>query len=586
VTLLCKRPRTLAQEIVPAPFSVRSRVHEYGGGAFAVENGIVIFANDSDQRLYCIDARDSVPGQPQVLTAEPGMRFADLQFDGGRRSLIAVAERAREGQEPENFIASIDLASGEVRPLVRGADFYAFPRLDATGRRLAFLSWKHPCMPWDACELQLATLDDAGAITSLEKVAGGPHESIFQPAWSPAGRLHFVSDRAGFSQIYRQSDDGGSTCLCAVEAEFSTPLWVFGLSTYAFLNEGTIACVFQQSGFWHLATLHGSTGELRRIDTRLTELGYVQARAGRAYFVGGSPSEEPAIHQLDASSREPTLVHRPSSALVAIEAIAQPQTVDFPTTAGATAHGLLYLPASPTDESLPGEKPPLLVICHGGPTGSTSTALNLTIQFWTSRGFAVLDVNYRGSTGYGRAYRKALDGQWGVADVEDCVAGARALAERGIVDGARMAIRGSSAGGFTVLCALAFHDVFAAGASYYGVSDLEALARDTHKFESHYLESLIGPYPEQSERYRARSPIRVAEKLSCPVIFFQGLQDRVVPPDQAERMVAALHRRNVEAPLIVFPDEQHGFRRKETVVRAIEAELVFYRRVFAIPGAD
>jgi dipeptidyl aminopeptidase/acylaminoacyl peptidase len=281
-------------------------------------------------------------------------------------------------------------------------------------------------------------------------------------------------------------------------------------------------------------------------------------------------------------SHEVNLFHRPSPDLVAGDAVSLPKAISFPTSGGATSHGLLYLPQSPDCQASDDERPPLLVICHGGPTGSTSTALSLNIQFWTTRGFAVLDVNYRGSTGYGRAYRKALDGQWGVVDVEDCVAGARMLAAQSLVDGKRMAIRGSSAGGFTVLCALAFHDVFAAGASYYGVSDLEALARDTHKFESRYLDSLVGPYPERRDVYRARSPIHAADRLSCPVIFFQGLQDRVVPPAQAENMVAALRSRDLVAPLVLFPDEQHGFRRKENISRALVAELAFYREVFGI----
>jgi dipeptidyl aminopeptidase/acylaminoacyl peptidase len=580
MTLLGKSRDGTAFEIVPAPFSVRTRVHEYGGGAFTVARGMVVFANDADQRLYRVDT--TRPRQIEALTPSNGFRYADLQIDWESRRVFCVTECAREGHEPENNLATIALATGEVRTLIRGGDFYAFPRLDPAGRRLAYLTWNHPAMPWEASELYVADLLEDGSLAPPVKVAGGPSESIFQPAWSPAGELHFVSDRSGFANLYRLSTDGRIECLCPMAAEFMTPLWVFGLSTYAWLDRKTIACIFQRSGFWHLATLATDSGQLDLVDTQLTELGSVFTRAGHAVFIGGSAAQSMAIHNLDGQSRKVRLVHRLETTVKATDFVAQPGAVDFETSEKATSHGLFYPPTHPECEPLPEERPPLLVICHGGPTASTSTALNPALQFWTSRGFAVLDVNYRGSTGYGRAYRKALDGQWGIADVEDCVAGARMLAARGLVDGKRMAIRGSSAGGFTVLCALAFHDIFTAGASYYGVSDLEALVKDTHKFESHYLESLLGPYPQCRALYQARSPIHASNQFSCPVIFFQGLEDRVVPPSQTESMVAALRSRGLSAPLLLFPNEQHGFRRKESIIRALEAELAFYCDVFGI----
>ncbi len=586
MALLRKRGDGTVEEIVRAPFSVRSRVHEYGGGAFTVDRGQVIFANDADQRLYRIETAHEAPWQAEALTSAPGTRFADLRIDRRFGRIVCVAERKRVGAEPENFLASVSLASGETRVLASGADFYAFPRLDPAGTRLAFLSWNHPSMPWEACELYVAEVLADGSLAPATKVAGGANESIFQPAWSPAGILHFVSDRSGFSNLYRVDKGGAITCVCSVEAEFATPLWVFDLSTYAWLDDNTLACVYQKSGFWHLGTLATESGRLDAVATDLTDLGLVFASAGRALFVGGSAAQAHALYALSAQSPDVKLFHRPSPDLVAADRIAFPQAISFPTTGEATCHGLLYLPHSPDHQASDDERPPLLVLCHGGPTGSTSTALSLNIQFWTSRGFAILDVNYRGSTGYGRAYRKALDGQWGVVDVEDCVAGANTLAAQSLVDGKRMAIRGSSAGGFTVLCALAFHDVFAAGASYYGVSDLEALAQDTHKLESRYLDSLVGPYPERRDVYRARSPIHAVDRLSCPVIFFQGLQDRVVPPAQAENMVAALRSRGLAAPLVTFPDEQHGFRRKENISRALDAELAFYREVFRIDAQE
>ena len=582
LALLRKRGNGDVEEVVGAPYSVRTRVHEYGGGAFAIDGGEVIFANDADQRLYRVDTTKPAPWQAEALTPAQDTRYADLQIDRRFNRVICIAERKRAGREPENFIAGIALTSGEVSVLAQGADFYAFPRLDPTRARLAFLTWNHPAMPWDSCELQVAEINAKGSLAPAIWVAGGVGESIFQPAWSPAGVLHFASDRSGFSNLYRVSSNGKAVCLCAAEAEFATPLWVFGLSTYAWLDNDTLVCAFQKSGLWHLATLASATGRLDAVSTDLTELGSVFAGASRALLVGGSAARAPALYSLSATSRTLTLFHRPGPDVVSANTVAYPKAVSFPTSGNATAHGLLYLPQNPDCEAAGDERPPLLVICHGGPTGSTSTALSLNLQFWTSRGFAVLDVNYRGSTGYGRAYRKSLDGQWGIADVDDCVAGARMLAAQNLVDGKRMAIRGSSAGGFTVLCALAFHDVFAAGASYYGVTDLEALAQDTHKFESRDLESLIGPYPQRRDIYRARSPIHAAERLSCPVIFFQGLQDRVVPPAQAENMVRALRSRGLAAPLVTFADEQHGFRRKETIVRALTDELAFYREVFGI----
>jgi dipeptidyl aminopeptidase/acylaminoacyl peptidase len=579
VTLLGKRPGRRSRELVPAPFSVRSRVHEYGGGAFAVRGGRVVFANDRDQRLYRLDETAPIP---VPLTAEAPLRYADLQFDPARPRLVCVAERARPGGEPENLLASVALASGEVTPLARGADFYAFPRYDAAGKRLAYLAWNHPAMPWDACRLYLADVRDDGSLGEPVVVAGGDDEAIFAPQWSPRGELTFVSDRSGFHNLYRRATDGRVSCLHEAAADFAAPLWVFGLSTYVWLDEQTLVCAYQRQGLWQLGTLDAATGRLTAIASPLTEIGSLFASAGRAVFAGGSAGQGMALHSYDRASARVSLVHRPGKSPLDARAVARPRAYDFPTGNGDTAHALLYLPRNPRYRGGAAERPPLLVICHGGPTASTSTALNLGIQFWTTRGFAVLDVNYRGSTGYGRAYRKLLDGQWGIADVEDCVAGARALAEAGIVDGGRMAIRGSSAGGLTVLGALAFHDVFAAGASYYGVCDLESLAQDTHKFESHYLESLVGPYPAERERYRARSPLFCADRLSCPVIFFHGEEDRVVPKAQALAMAQALRRRGLPARLLLFPDEQHGFRRRETIEAALTAELTFYRQVFGL----
>lgn len=583
MALMRKRTGGAAQELLPAPFSVRSRVHEYGGGAFAARDGIVVFCSDDDQQIHYLDAREPTPDRPYPVTALPGLRFADLQVDPRRGCVVCVVEAARPGREPENFLAQVSLATGRVERLAAGADFYAFPRLDGEGKRLAFLSWSHPAMPWDACELWLADLRDDGSLATPERVAGGGGEAIFQPAFSPEGRLHFVSDRSGFANLYRMEGDGTVQAIAPLDADFATPMWVFGLSTYAWLDDKTLACLYQRHGSWHLGRLAGDGGALQTLAPELTELGMLFATHGRAIFMGGSAARPTALYQLDDEGVR--LFHDPEVQRIPSALIAHPQAITFASSAEATAHGLYYPPTHPDFEPLAGEKPPLIVTSHGGPTGSASTALNPTLQFWTSRGFAVLDVNYRGSSGYGRDYRKALDGQWGVYDVDDCVAGARALAERGLCDGKRMAIRGSSASGLTVLAALAFHDVFAAGASYYGVCDLVGLAKDTHKFESRYLDTLVGPYPERADLYRARSPLYASDRIACPIIFFQGEQDRVVPPAQAEAMVAALRARGLDAPLLLFADEQHGLRRRENIVAALEAELAFYRKVLDIRAA-
>jgi dipeptidyl aminopeptidase/acylaminoacyl peptidase len=559
------------EDVTPPDFNVRSRVHEYGGGAFTVHEGTLYFVSDADQRIW----RQGPGAAPVPLTPAGKARHADLEIDAARARLVCVREE-HNGSEPINTIVAVPLAGGEAQTLVSGADFYASPRV--AGDRLAYLSWDHPRMPWQGTDLWLAPLDAPGRPGAAEKLAGGPRESIFQPAFSPDGVLHFVSDRTGWWNLYRAPGEA----LWPVEAEVGLAQWVFGQSTYGWVGEGVIACAFQQAGTWRLALLDG--GARTVVDLPLTELGYLQAAPGRAVFVGGSPTAPAAIWEVSLADGRPAArrLHQPAGPVLDEATLARPEAVTFPSASGAIAHGLFYPPHNPGWKAPDGERPPLIVVSHGGPTAAASSGLNLNLQFWTSRGFAVLDVNYRGSTGYGRAYREALDGLWGIADVEDCAAGARWLVERGSADGNRLAIRGGSAGGYTTLAALAFTEVFRAGASYYGVSDLEALARDTHKFESRYLDSLIGPYPERQDLYRERSPINHADRLSCPVIFFQGLEDKVVPPDQARRMVAALESKGLPVAYVTFPQEQHGFRSAETIARALEAELAFYTQVFAL----
>ena len=576
-------PDGATSEVTPPEFSARSRVHEYGGGAFVVHRGELLFTNLGDQRLY-----RQRPGEaPRALTAEGPRRYADAVIDAARGRLICVREDHGDGEtEPVNAIVAVALdGSGAERVLVAGSDFYAAPRLSRDGRRLAWLAWDHPNMPWDGCALWRAELDDDGALSAPELVAGGPEESIFQPEWSPEGVLHFVSDRSGWWNLYRLAD-GTARALCPMEAEFGQPQWVFGQSTYGFEAEERIVCAYTREGRWHLARLGASSGRLEAIGEAYSQIDSLRVLRGRAVFIAASPSETAAVRELDLASGRTRVLRRSLETALDPGYLSAPRAIAFPTSGGATAHAYYYPPCNRDFRAPDGERPPLVVRSHGGPTSAASTALKLGHQYWTSRGFALLDVNYGGSSGYGRAYRQRLDGQWGVVDLDDCVNGALHLSARGEVDGERLVISGGSAGGYTTLCALTFREVFKAGASYYGIGDLEALARHTHKFESRYLDHLVGPYPEQTERYRARSPIHHAERLSCPVIFFQGLEDRVVPPAQAEAMVAALRAKGVAVAYLTFAGEQHGFRGADAIRRALDGELYFYSRVFGFAPAE
>lgn len=575
-------PDGQAGDVNPGPYNARTRVHEYGGGAFAVAGGTVCFSNFADQQLY----RVRPGGEPEQVTREPGLRYADGVIDLRRGRLVCVREDHRvQGSEPVNTLVSVDLSSGESQVLVLGADFYSTPRLSPDGSRIAWLCWNHPNMPWDGTELWVGELGQDGLVTGARQVAGGPEESVFQPGWSPDGTLHFISDRYGWWNLYRLAGAGVEP-LVEMEAEFGLPQWAFGLSTYAFASAERIICACAERGVWRLATLDTLNRTLEPLELPFTQFGSIRAGAGHAIFRAGSPTQPESIVRLDLSSRAFQVLRRSVESVPDTGYLSVPQAVEFPTENGLTAHGLFYPPRNADFEAPPSERPPLLVISHGGPTGATSSTLSLAVQYWTSQGIAVLDVNYGGSTGYGRAYRERLRGMWGIVDLDDCANGARHLAERDLVDGARLMIRGRSAGGYTTLCALTFRDLFKAGASYYGVSDLEALARDTHKFESRYLDSMIGPYPQRRDLYVERSPIHFTDRLACPVIFFQGLDDKVVPPNQAELMVEALRRKGVPVAYIPFEGEGHGFRSGQNVKRSLDAELFFYSRVFGFDLAE
>ncbi len=568
-------------EAIPRKYSARSRVHEYGGGAFAVRNRTIWFCNDADQRIWTVE-----PGAaPWPLTPEDSARYADFAIDDKRGRLICVCEDHGVAGEPDNRLVTVPFDGGVV-PLHRGHDFYSCPRLSPDGRHLAWICWDHPNMPWDGTDLWLADIAQDGKLAEPRRIAGSAEESIFQPNWSPDGVLHFVSDRTGWWNLYRW-DPGTDqpVALCPMEAEFGQGYWQFGMATYGFADGSTIVLNWADQGVWRIGRLAPDTGRLDPVDLPYADYYCVQAADGQAAFEATGDATPAALVLLDARSGRHRVLRRSATFDIDPGCIAVAERVTFPSGGGATAHGLLYMPANSGFQAPDGELPPLIVKIHGGPTSQARPGLNLKIQYWTSRGFAVLDVNYRGSTGFGTAYRRQLDGAWGVADVEDCISGATWLAKQGRVDGDRLIITGGSAGGYTTLAALALHDVFRAGASHYGVGDLMALADDTHKFESRYLERLIGPLPAAEPEWRRRSPINHIEGLNCPVVFFQGLDDRVVPPNQAEAMFAALRKKGIPVSYVPFEGEGHGFRKAENIKRALEGELYFYGRVFGFTPA-
>jgi dipeptidyl aminopeptidase/acylaminoacyl peptidase len=608
-----QRHQDQPEEVTPAGFNVRTRVHEYGGGAWRLAgDDLVLFVNFADQRLYS----QRLGEQPVAISAEPAspgaLRYADLRVTPDGATVVCVREVHGEGEAENQIVALAIDGSGEPRVLASGRDFYSFPRLSPDGRWLAWTCWGHPNMPWDGTELWLAPLDDPG---DAKRLAGGPAESVFQPEWDAEGRLHFVSDRDGWWNLYRvgadldslgrsenRAADAEMEQLTVEQADLAHPQWLFGGSTYAFLGDGSIVCVRTDRGAENLFLLEPGEGRLRDLDLPFSAFGFpsLSARGTTVAFAAATPERETAVVLFDVAEGLEGVGPNSDGPPVRLEVVrtasdepldpayvSTPRPIEFPTGGGETAYGFFYPPANADFEAPEGERPPLIVQSHGGPTSHATPALDREFAFWTSRGFGVVDVNYRGSSGHGRAYRERLRGGWGVVDTEDCIAAALHLAASGEADGDRLTIRGGSAGGYATLCALVFHDEFAAGASYYGVADAETLATDTHKFESRYLDGLIGPYPEQQELYRERSPIHFVERLRAPVILFQGLEDEIVPPSQAETMVAALRRHGVPHAYLAFAGEQHGFRRAETEIRCLEAELCFYGRILGFdPAGD
>ena len=576
-TIVKLTPEGQTEDVIAPPFNVRTRVHEYGGGAFLVADDVVYFSNYADQRVYVQKSGAS----PQPLTPESKLRYADYRLDKAHNRLICVAEdHSNPNTEAENKLVTIDLTTGAVKTLVKGASFYTSPCLSGDGSKLAWLEWNHPYMPWDSTFLYLADVESDGSLSNITLIAGSETESICQPSFAPDGILYFSSDRTNWWNLYSQDAQGKIEAVYALEAEFGYPHWVFGETIYGFVDEQTIVTTYTQNGIWKLATIDIASKTLTNHELPFTNIAYLQVQGQQILFTGGSATQPTAIVTLNITTGDYQILKQSSNLEIDSGYLSQPQPIAFPTSNNQTAYAWYYPPQNKDFQAPEGELPPLFVKSHGGPTAMTTASYNLKIQYWTSRGFAFVDVNYGGSTGYGRDYRQRLYGQWGIVDVADCVNVAQFLAGEGKVDGNKLAISGGSAGGYTTLAALTFHDTFKAGASYYGVSDLTALATDTHKFESRYLDQLIGKYPEEKTIYEQRSPINYTEQLSCPVIFLQGLEDKVVPPNQAEMMFNALQAKGVTSQYITFPDEQHGFRKAENIKKAIDSEFNFYALVF------
>jgi dipeptidyl aminopeptidase/acylaminoacyl peptidase len=592
--LVTRRPSGQIQDVTPEEFNVRTTVHEYGGGAYLVQDGVVFFSNFQNQRLY----RQVADRSPESITPETfsRVRFSDGRVTADGAAMYCVREsHPEDGSEAINEIVRLVLdGSGEQAVVATGRDFYAAPRLSPDERSICWLSWDHPNMPWDTSFLEIADVDKQGQVSNIHVIAGRDGVSIYQPEWGPDGRLYFVSDESGWWNLNVLNDGNEAISLAPLEAEFGHPMWGLGASTYGFLPDGRLLATWSKDAIAGMGVVDPNGGGVSPIDIPFTSLGSSygnvaildSASGPRVVGFGASSRVGAAVVSISIPDGTSEVLKRGSTVSVDPGFLSDAEPISFSVGDDQTSHALWYPPENNHFEGPSEEKPPLVVMSHGGPTSQTDGSLSMSIQFWTSRGIGVVDVNYRGSSGYGRAYRDALQGTWGLYDAEDCIAAAQYLADRGLVDPERVAIRGGSAGGYTTLVTLAFHDVFAAGASYYGVADLSALAEETHKFESRYLDGLIAPYPEGKAVYDERSAIKHVDGMSAPLILFQGLEDKVVPPEQARMMADALRQKGVPFALMEFEGEQHGFRKAENAIRSLEAELYFYGRILGFEPAD
>lgn len=581
--VVCRRNHDGLSDVTPRGFNARTRVHEYGGGHFAVSGGSVWFTNYDDQRLY----RQDDGGAPRPITTPGDIRHADMVIDRKRQLVFAVREDHTTGRpEAVNSIVALDAdgTRGAVT-VASGNDFYSSPKLSPDGNRLAWITWNHPNMPWDGSELWIGELDRGGHVTSSRKIAGSAGESVVQPEWSPAGELYFVSDRSDWWNLYRARGEGDEP-VCRRDAEFAAPQWSFGMRFYDFSGQEQLAFLASDVHGAKLGRLDLVRGEVEEVELLYSTLANLQVSGRKAAMFASSAAlaERLLVIDLDTLAQEVVKVANPAHIDPGYLSI--PKPIEFPTEGGLTSHASYYAPKNHDFEPPAGAKPPLIVHCHGGPTSSGGPTYPFEFQYWTSRGFAIVDVNYGGSSGYGRDYRLRLNGNWGVVDVDDGINAARHLIDGALVDPARVSITGGSAGGYTVLLSLTKRKFYAAGASHYGIGDLVSFVKETHKFESRYVDSLVGPYPERADLYRERSAINYAEDLSCPLILFQGLEDRIVPPDQADMFVAACEKRNLPYAYVAFEGEQHGFRQDKNIRRSLEGELYFLSRIYGFSTAD
>jgi dipeptidyl aminopeptidase/acylaminoacyl peptidase len=596
-------------DVNPAPWNARTRVHEYGGGAYTVVDGVAFFSHFGDMRVYRLEVAGGDAGRqvaPHPITPPGANRFADFTADRTRNRLIAVNEDHTNPQtppggnypEPTNRLAAFAMQPGPGEPrlqiLAEGADFYSNPRVSRDGARLAWIQWRHPHMPWDDSELWVGRFDEAGGIVDPRRIAGGSGTSVTQPEWSPAGELVFGWDRTGFWELHRwapgdrpaEAEMGAVARVTDAGADFGRAHWTFGTTPFGFLSDGSVIAAARRRGSDTLVRVDLATGAAGEWDASYPQIDDLVVGEREVALVAGNPRQPVSIVTMDLATKAQRVVRRAAEFVLEPAYVSEPRAIEFPTADGGTGYALLYEPRNGDVTGPPEERPPLLVRAHGGPVGSSFRSLSLSIQYFTTRGFAVLDVDYAGTTGYGRAYRERLHGTWGVADLDDCVAAAQSLVDAGVVDPARTAIRGGSAGGYTTLCALTFRTFFEAGTSLYGIADLSRLAVDSHKFEAHSMDWLVGPYPEEEATYRARSPLYAAERIERPLLILQGLDDRVVPPNQAEAIIGALKARGIPHAYVPFEGEDHGFRKAENLKRALEAELTFYAEVFGIGLAD
>jgi dipeptidyl aminopeptidase/acylaminoacyl peptidase len=581
------------RDVTPGGFNTRSRVHEYGGGAYLAEGRHVYFVNFSDQRVYALDLEDGRAPTPLTpLTPDGLFCHGDFTLDRANRRLIAIREdHTMAGREAVTALVGIPLDAGAPQVLASGEDFYSTPRIGHDGRSLCWLSWTHPRMPWDGTELWVARIGNGGGLREATRVAGGAEESIYQPGWLPDGSLLFASDRDGWWRLYRAAPPFAAASpllrMPPPSAEFGRPQWILGTATWASAGADSLVVSFTNSGRWSLGRVDVPSGTLTPIAPDLQPDEWLAASPSQAVLVAGQSRAADAVMAVPLDGGEARMLMRASDVELEPGSVSVAEPIEFATANGRSAHAFYYAPRNASCDAPATGRPPLIVIGHGGPIAAADPTFDLKIQFWTTRGFAVVDVNYGGSTGFGRDYRRRLNGQWGIVDVEDLINAARHLVAAGQADGRRLGIRGGSAGGYTVLAALTRHpEVFAAGASYYGISDLEALLVDSHKFEARCLDILVGPYPATRDEYRRRSPIHAVDRLSCPLILFQGLEDKVVPPNQSEMMADALRAKGVPVAYLAFEGEQHGFRRADSIIRSLEAELWFYGAVFDFTPAD